>query len=156
MFEFELRATYLGSLRAKLILASLGMPNSVWPLNNIEFCFSPTSTLPPSMHQKPTEHGYVANQPAPYQKSCWVSICLYFFILPVIISHWNHPGKHGQLKDFHWACATQRHFLPDLWYAYMNPHHLKVPFSNSIQWFNLVRLIFRLFEVCSMTLKTCM
>ena len=54
------------------------MPNTVWPSNNIEVCFSPTSTLPPSMHQKPTEHGYVANQPAPYQKSCWVSICHYF------------------------------------------------------------------------------
>ena len=58
VFDIGWRATYFGLLRAKLILAPLGMPKWVWPsMNWYRTFFVQTSTLPPSMHQKHTEHG---------------------------------------------------------------------------------------------------
>ena len=56
--EVERRATYFGSFRAKLVLAPLGMPKWVWPsMNRYRMFYVQTSTLPPSMHGKLTEHG---------------------------------------------------------------------------------------------------
>ena len=51
MFEIERRANYFGSLRAKLVLAPLGMPKC-------QFHDPQCSSLkpPPSMHRKLTEH----------------------------------------------------------------------------------------------------
>ena len=58
VFEFEWRSTYFGSLRAKVILAPLGMPKWVWPsMNQHRVIFVQTSTLPPSMHHKLPDHG---------------------------------------------------------------------------------------------------
>ena len=76
VFEFEGRATYSGSLRAKLILAPSGMPKWVWPSRKQYrmFFFVRTSTLPPNTHGKPTEHGGLlyGKQPTPNQRLCWV------------------------------------------------------------------------------------
>ena len=56
VFEFKWRATYYGRLRAKLILAPLGMPKWVWPSMNPQRMFLvQTSTLPPSMDRKLTK-----------------------------------------------------------------------------------------------------
>jgi hypothetical protein len=55
--------TYFSSLRAKLILALLGMPKWVWPLmNQYRMFFVQTSTPPPRMHQKLTKHGKFCKQ----------------------------------------------------------------------------------------------
>ena len=49
---FKWRATYYGSLRAKLMLATLGMPKWVWPsTNQYRILFVQTSTLPPRTHE---------------------------------------------------------------------------------------------------------
>ena len=57
VFEFEWRATYCGSLRAKVILATLGMLKWVRPLmRQYRMFFVVISTLPSSMHQKLTKH----------------------------------------------------------------------------------------------------
>ena len=45
-------------LRAKFILAPLGMPQWVWPsMNWYKMFYHQTSTLPPSMHHKLTKYG---------------------------------------------------------------------------------------------------
>ena len=61
VFEFEWRATYFSSLRAKLVTASLGMPKWVWPsINWYSTFFIPTSALPASMHKNlPNMEGFV-------------------------------------------------------------------------------------------------
>jgi hypothetical protein len=58
------RCLYLiGSWRAKLILAPLGMPKRIWPsMNQYRIFFVQTSTLPPCMHQKLTKHGRFCKQ----------------------------------------------------------------------------------------------
>jgi hypothetical protein len=54
---------YIGSWRAKLILAPLGMPKWVWPsMNRYRMFFVQTSTIPPCMHQKLTKHGRFCKQ----------------------------------------------------------------------------------------------
>ena len=56
LFEFDRRATYFGSLRAKLILAPLGTPKWVWPtMNPHRMFFIQTSTPPPRMYHKLTK-----------------------------------------------------------------------------------------------------
>lgn len=56
--KFEWRATYYGSMRAKLILAPLRMTKWVWhSVNWYRMLFVQTSTPPLSMHQKFIEHG---------------------------------------------------------------------------------------------------
>ena len=56
--ELKWRGTYFSSLRTKLILAPLGIPKWVWPsMNWYRMFFGQTSTLPSSMHWKPTKHG---------------------------------------------------------------------------------------------------
>ena len=58
VFEFEWRATYFASLRAKLILAPLGIPKWVRPsMNWYGMFFVQTPTPSPSMHWKCTQHG---------------------------------------------------------------------------------------------------
>ena len=58
VFEFEWKATSVGLLRAKLMLAPLDMLKRVSPSRNqYRMFFVQTSTLPPSMHQKLTKHG---------------------------------------------------------------------------------------------------
>ena len=53
VFEIEWRATYFGSLTAKVILAPLGMPKWVWPsMNWYRLFFIQPSTILSSMHQK--------------------------------------------------------------------------------------------------------
>ena len=53
--KFAYRATYFGTLRAKLILAPLGMPTWVWPsMNWYSMFFVQISTLPRNMHRKLT------------------------------------------------------------------------------------------------------
>ena len=75
VFEVEPRATNFGSLRVKLNLAPLGMPKWVWPsMNRDKMFFIQTSTIPPSMHRKLTEHGrsFFAKRSTLDRKSCWV------------------------------------------------------------------------------------
>ena len=74
VFEFEWRATYFSSLRAKLVTASLGMPKWVWPLINwYRTFFIQTSALPASIHTNlPNMEGLYAKQLTPNQKLCWV------------------------------------------------------------------------------------
>ena len=64
MFEFEWRATYFVLLRAKPILASLGMPKWVWfSMKWHSMFFVRTSTLPPSMYPNLNEYGRYCKQP---------------------------------------------------------------------------------------------
>jgi hypothetical protein len=57
-WRFEDRTFHIGSWRAKLILAPLGMSKLVWPsMNRYRMFFVQTSTLPPRMHHKFTKHG---------------------------------------------------------------------------------------------------
>ena len=58
MFESEWRAVYFSSLRTKLFLASLRMPQIVRPSkNHYRMFFVQSSTLPPpSMHRELTEY----------------------------------------------------------------------------------------------------
>ena len=56
-FEYERKATYhFDPVRAKLILAPLAMPQCFQRSMNQYKLFKPP-TLPPSMHQKPTNDG---------------------------------------------------------------------------------------------------
>ena len=68
VFEFEQRALYIGSLRAKFVSAILGIPKCVWPSMNW-YKMSPfqTSILPPRMHNKLTERErhFMQNNPFP-------------------------------------------------------------------------------------------
>ena len=65
-FKIERRATYFSSLRAKLVLASIGIPKWVWlSTNQCRKFVVQTTTLSPSMHQKLL----YAKQPTPNQKS---------------------------------------------------------------------------------------
>ena len=58
VFEFEWRATYSDSLRAKLILALLGMPRGFWSsLKQYRMFSIPTYTLHSNMHQILTQQG---------------------------------------------------------------------------------------------------
>jgi hypothetical protein len=58
VFDFEQRATYFGSLRAKLILAPLGMPKRVCPsISQYRMFFAQTFIPPPSMHYELAKHG---------------------------------------------------------------------------------------------------
>jgi hypothetical protein len=62
-WRFERRTFYIGSWRAKLILAPLDMPKWVWPfMNRYRMFFVQTSTLPPRMHHKLTKHGRFCKQ----------------------------------------------------------------------------------------------
>ena len=62
VWRFEQR-TYIGSWRAKLILAPLGTPKWVWSsMNWYRMLFVQTSTLPPRMHHKHTKHGRFCKQ----------------------------------------------------------------------------------------------
>ena len=78
VFEFDWRATYFGFLmKAKLILAPLGLPKWVWTsLNRYRVFLVQTSTwLPPSVHQKISRNlGGVdlCKIKTPDQKSCLV------------------------------------------------------------------------------------
>ena len=55
-FQLEWRATYFGSLRAKLILALLGMPKWVWPSMNRYRMFFYSILHNTSKHRKFTKH----------------------------------------------------------------------------------------------------
>ena len=70
-----------GSLRAKLVLAPLGMPKWVWPsMNRYRMFYVQTSTLPPSMHGKLTEHGRCCISPL-FSSLSWLGMqFLYIWI----------------------------------------------------------------------------
>ena len=73
------RAPYFGALKAKLILAPLGMPNefdSQWI--NFRMFYVQTSTLPPGMHCKLTKHGSccMQNNQLPTKYMLWYRITL--------------------------------------------------------------------------------
>jgi len=63
VWSFEYRTFCIGSWRAKLILAPLGMPKQVWPsMNRYRMFYVQTSTLPPRMNQKLTKHEIFCKQ----------------------------------------------------------------------------------------------
>ena len=59
-----MKSNYFGSLKAKLILAPLGIQKWVRPsMDQYRMFFGQTSTRPPSMNRKPIKHG-----------RCWIQI----------------------------------------------------------------------------------
>ena len=70
LFEFEWKATYFGSLRAKLILSPLGMPKWVWlSTNQYRIYFIQISKHAQKTYQ--TWKVLCAKQPSPDQKPCF-------------------------------------------------------------------------------------
>ena len=86
VYEFEGRVTYFGSMRAKLILWPLGMPQWVWPsMNRQTMLFVHTSTLPPRMHSKLTEHGKcLQNNQLPNKSRAELRITLIWTLLVLV------------------------------------------------------------------------
>ena len=74
VFEFERKATYVGLLRAKLMLAPLDMPKRVSPSRNqYRMFFVQISAQPPTCTRNlPNMEGLVCKKPILKQKSCRV------------------------------------------------------------------------------------
>jgi hypothetical protein len=63
VWRFEHRTFYIGSWRVKLVLACQEVLKWVWSsMNWYRMFYVKTSTLPPRMHQKLTEHGKICKQ----------------------------------------------------------------------------------------------